>query len=201
MENKDKIILDLCGGTGAWSKPYKEAGYDVRLVTLPETDVRTYEPPENVYGILAAPPCTMFSKARSTAITPRDYKGAMETVAACLNIIWTCRTEHRIKFWALENPMGQLRQFLGKPPFSFQPWEYGDPYIKQTDLWGYFNMPKKTPVEVPGHVQEECLRGSRSGKYLPKLPDDYIPQGERSDRARRSITPEGFAKAFFRANK
>lgn len=26
MENKDKIILDLCGGTGAWSKPYKDAG-------------------------------------------------------------------------------------------------------------------------------------------------------------------------------
>ena len=28
-ENEDKIILDLCGGTGSWSKPYKEAGYDV----------------------------------------------------------------------------------------------------------------------------------------------------------------------------
>ena len=25
-KNKDKIILDLCGGTGAWSRPYKEAG-------------------------------------------------------------------------------------------------------------------------------------------------------------------------------
>ena len=49
--NSDKIILDLCGGTGAWSHPYKKAGYDVRLVTLPEFDVRTYEPPENVYGI------------------------------------------------------------------------------------------------------------------------------------------------------
>lgn len=26
MKNKDKIILDPCGGTGAWSKPYKDAG-------------------------------------------------------------------------------------------------------------------------------------------------------------------------------
>ena len=34
-----KIILDLCGGTGAWSAPYKEAGYDVRLVTLPDNTV------------------------------------------------------------------------------------------------------------------------------------------------------------------
>src|SRR5512141_57875 len=30
------IILDLCAGTGAWSDPYRLAGYDVRRVTLPE---------------------------------------------------------------------------------------------------------------------------------------------------------------------
>lgn len=35
----NKIILDLCGGTGSWSKPYKEAGYDVRVITLPEYDL------------------------------------------------------------------------------------------------------------------------------------------------------------------
>ena len=31
-----RIILDLCGGTGSWSKPYQEAGYDVRIITLPD---------------------------------------------------------------------------------------------------------------------------------------------------------------------
>ena len=45
MDNSNKIILDLCGGTGSWSKPYKEAGYDVKLITLPEYDVLTYDPP------------------------------------------------------------------------------------------------------------------------------------------------------------
>ena len=63
MQNRDKIILDLCGGTGAWSRPYKDAGYDVRLITLPDNDVLTYQPPSGVYGILAAPPCTEFSVA------------------------------------------------------------------------------------------------------------------------------------------
>ena len=58
-----KIILDLCGGTGSWSKPYKDAGYDVRVITLPD-DVRLYAPPDNVHGILAAPPCTEFSFAK-----------------------------------------------------------------------------------------------------------------------------------------
>lgn len=45
MSNGEKIILDLCGGTGAWSAPYKQAGYDVRVVTLPDHDVTTYDPP------------------------------------------------------------------------------------------------------------------------------------------------------------
>ena len=59
--NTEKIVLDLCGGTGAWSKFYEEAGYGVRNITLPDYDVRTYKPPENIYGILAAPPCTHLS--------------------------------------------------------------------------------------------------------------------------------------------
>lgn len=47
---KEKIILDLCGGTGSWSRPWQLNGYDVRIITLPEYDVRTYKPPENVWG-------------------------------------------------------------------------------------------------------------------------------------------------------
>lgn len=31
-----KIILDLCGGTGSWSRPWELNGYDVRVITLPE---------------------------------------------------------------------------------------------------------------------------------------------------------------------
>lgn len=46
MDNWNKIILDLCGGTGSWSKPYKDAGYDVKVITLPDNDVRLYAPPE-----------------------------------------------------------------------------------------------------------------------------------------------------------
>ena len=38
----ERIILDLCGGTGAWSRPYKEAGYDVRVITSPPEDVRLH---------------------------------------------------------------------------------------------------------------------------------------------------------------
>lgn len=87
MDNTDKIILDLCGGTGSWSLPYKEAGYDVRVITLPEYDVRTYQPPENVYGILAAPPCTEFSLAKNGSHRQRRFDDGLEIVEACLRII------------------------------------------------------------------------------------------------------------------
>jgi len=142
----------LCGGTGAWSRPYKEAGYDVRNITLPDYDVRIYQPPESVYGILAAPPCQMFSFARTNAKKPRDLMAGMEIVRACLNIIWqvmeikqeTKKKTLPLKFWALENPyFGFLKNFLGKPAFVFDPWEFGDGYQKRTALWGYFNEPKK----------------------------------------------------------
>lgn len=54
MDNSNKIILDLCGGTGAWSRPYKEAGYDVRLITLPEKLRRPGEYNDPVSNIIKA---------------------------------------------------------------------------------------------------------------------------------------------------
>jgi len=187
-----KIILDLCGGTGAWSRPYKEAGYDVRLITLPEYDVRTYIPPNNVYGILAAPPCTMFSIARQGIKKfPRNFAVGMVVVEACLQIIWTCRLKGKLAFWALENPTGYLRQFLGKPPFNFNPCDFGNPWTKKTDLWGWFHEPKKRPVKP----NQENFAAIQSVKLYP----EYF--GKLPREARRSITPPGFARAFFEANR
>lgn len=199
--NSNKIILDLCGGTGAWSKPYKEAGYDVRLITLPKYNVFHYIDimPENVYGILAAPTCTMFSLARTTAKTPRDFEGAMRLVDACLKIIWKARYSGSLKFWALENPVGYLRQFLGKPPLTFDPSDYGATYTKKTDLWGYYNLPKKSNRQL---TVEEIARCAINNRVLPELPPEYIlPDDFKAQQARRSMTDSNFAQAFFNANK
>jgi len=203
--NKNKIILDLCGGTGAWSRPYKEAGYDVRVITLPEYDVLTYElPKEPIYGILSAPPCTMFSIARTVAKKTRDFDEGMETVRACLNIIWEARARQKIAFWALENPLGFLRQFLGKPPFTFQPWEFGEHYSKKTDIWGYFNEPKKKYKDAKEIMTPEeislCKTNSRKLPFRPfEQWGKHLSHEKQS--ALRAITPKGFAEAFFKANK
>jgi site-specific DNA-cytosine methylase len=197
---KNKIILDLCGGTGAWSRPYKDAGYDVRVISAPVFDVRTFIPPANVYGILAAPPCTMFSMARTVAKTPRDLRGAMEVVDACLNIIWQCQYNgKRLGFWAIENPKGRLRWFLGKPALTFNPYDFGDAYRKPTDIWGNFNTDlKKTPVELDPKQKKQ---GQLNIQHLQPIPSDYVRDPNMSLRAiARSITHTGFARAFFKAN-
>ena len=209
---KDKIILDLCGGTGSWSKFYQEAGYDVRNITLPDYDVGIYKPPKDVYGILAAPPCTMFSFARTNTKMPRDLEMGFQVVKACLRIIWGCmeiqqdtaKKKLPLKFWALENPNGMLKYFLGKPAFEFNPYDFGDQYQKNTYLWGWFNEPKKNPVKLTAKQKELHKTNSQP---LPKF--DYMKSkdihpemfGKLTRQERRAITPQGFAEAFFKANK
>lgn len=179
---KSKIILDLCGGTGAWSKPYFDKGYDVRNITLPYFDVRTYESPKNVYGILAAPPCTVFASSGARWWKEKGEKAlteGMSIVDACLRIIFTTNPH----FWCLENPVGRLRRYIGEPIMYFDPCDYGDSYIKQTCLWGKFNLPKKNPVRPE-----------------KKSPIYFMPPSKERSKL-RSITPLGFARAFFEANQ
>jgi hypothetical protein len=187
-----KIILDLCGGTGSWSKPYKDAGYDVRVITLPEHDVRTYIPPENVYGVLAATPCDEFSIAKhfhGKGNYSHNFLAGLEVAAACCRIILTAKP----KFWAIENPAnGLLKKWLGEPQFTFNPWQYGDNYQKTTALWGEFNAPEPRVSHKPPGMKKFSMLLSK--EIFPEYYGVYTRQ------ERRAITPPGFAKAFFEAN-
>lgn len=198
---KRKTILDLCGGTGAWSEPYRAAGYDVWNVTLPDRDVRAFardvlkrrpSAPARVHGILAAPPCDHFSVSGAQYWPAKDRDGrtadALSIVDSCMDIIEFYEPE----FWALENPVGRLRGLrahrIGEPRLIFDPFMYGDPYTKKTLLWGRFNAPSPRPVK-PVRV---CAQGS----WIQRL-------GGKSERTKtlRSQTPPGFARAFFEANR
>ena len=188
---QDRIILDLCGGTGSWSKPYKDAGYDVRIVTLPN-DVRLYAPPENVHGILAAPPCTEFSFAKhfhGKGNYNHNFLQGLEIVSACMRIILTCKPQ----WWALENPVGYLKKWLGEPALIFDPWQYGDRYQKTTALWGEFAEPVKTVEEKPKDIIKFSMLKSKD------IHPEYYGIYNRQER--RAITPPCFAKAFYEANR
>src|SRR5690606_11678440 len=93
----------------------------------------------------------------------------------------------RPAWWALENPVGRLNKLVPAlaefGPWYFQPCDFGDPYTKKTGLWGEFsrNLPRD-PVKP------------REGSKMHRLP----PGPERA--YLRSVTPAGFARAFFEAN-
>jgi len=184
----EKIILSLCDLTGNWSQPYVDAGYDVRRIDFQTdgTDVRfLHLPQEKIHGILAAPPCTCFAVSGNRwKRSQEEMIEAISVVDACLRIILMTRPF----FWALENPVGTLHRYIGKPKMYFNPCDYGDPYTKKTGLWGVFHEPEKTPVEP--------IRVSSQGSWVQKL-------GGKSERTKnlRSATPKGFAKAFFEANQ
>lgn len=111
-------------------------------------------------------------------------------VDACIRIAWRCR--YTVKWWAVENPRGYLRRWLGEPQFTFDPWQFGDGYQKKTCLWGSFTNPTPTVAEKPA----ELLKFS-----LLKSKDIHGAEYEKFTRQeRRAITPYGFAKAFFEAN-
>ena len=180
-----RIILDLCGGTGAWSQPYRDAGYDVCLVTLPDDDVRTFNPYTvrgDVHGVLAAPPCTEFAVSGARwwkDKSPALLEEALQIVAGCMSIIKHAEP----RWWCLENPVGRLKDYIGPWKHTFNPCDYGDGFTKRTCLWGDFTMPEKQA--------HECNHPITPGWRLG-------PSPERN--RLRSITPPGFARAFFEAN-
>lgn len=216
MKNKNKIILHLCCDEDIHSdsQPYIDAGYDVRLIGK-SIGVENYNPPDNTYGIIANPPCTQFSFAKTTG-KPRDLEKGMICVKHSLRIIWQCQYKlvssyaktTTLKFWILENPNGLLKRFLGKPAHEYSPWEYGDNYKKHTHLYGWFNMPKKLYTdESQVMTKEEIALCKTNSRKLPKFDrlktKDIHPKffGKFDRRRRRSICSPAFAKAFYEANK
>lgn len=173
-------ILDLCGGTGSWSKPYRDAGYDVEIVD-PIVDGRDARLLQRYLGhfsgILAAPVCTVFSYARNRyQPTDTELLHALSLVDACHRIVMV----QQPKWWALENPRNKLRRYLGPARLEFYQWEYGDPGHKPTCIWGDFVPPPKLPK--------------------PRTKPSTWRTKQENARPEDAVTPAGFAAAFYRCN-
>jgi len=200
-----KKILHLCADTGSDSKPYKDAGYEVILVGS-DIGVENYHPPQDVYGVFANPVCTEFSTARSDG-RARDPEKGMEIVRECQRIISECNPT----FWVIENPAtGRLKDFLGKPAYSYEPWWYGSPWTKRTSLWGKFNTPERVYDKWEDVPKLEGLyqrpgRGKPSLAFMHKSHVRFIPEfadfHPESDMEFRSLCSQKFAQAFYESNR
>lgn len=182
-----KTILSLCDYSGNWPKYYRDNGYEVVQFDIKKGgNVRLVETarmfPKGVYGILAAPPCTVFAASGARWVrSDKDMEDGLAVMDACLRFVQVLKP----KFWALENPVGKMVRYLGSPKMYFNPCDYGDPYTKKTGLWGEFNEPVKTPVAPTLGSMMHTQFGGKSEKT----------------KTARSMTPMGFAKAFYEANQ
>lgn len=216
MRGERKLIYDLFGGTGAWSQFYYDNPREYEVIIV---DPRAKRSPKDLrmtiqdfrklikrgrylphgrrpYGILGAFPCKQFALSGSRWWAGKDQdqpwliQGAIDNVNCLLDCVdWLVPEE----FFCAENPVGRAPQMvprLGRWKMTFNPHEYGawfnppiDAYTKRTCLYGEFQFPIKKPVAP--------TEGSKLWKLSPGPEREFL----------RSITPKGFSKAFYEANR
>ena len=236
-DNSNKVIFSLFDRTGEWSKPWRDAGYTVIQLDLNFGNNMSVsfeqhlidialENEMEIFGVLAAPPCTTFTGSGAQWRKERFDKPDPEMVAEMwgwearewfdtpldYNVHLLASTQAFIEqaaptgFYALENPIGRINEFFAeslnqKAALIFNPWNYGQQFSKRTNLFGEFSTDLPlNPVDVPRDENGEPLKRTKGGK--PTYPS-YAHELRGTDpiqKALRSVTPEGFAYAFFMAN-
>jgi N12 class adenine-specific DNA methylase len=196
QENSTKTVLSLFDLSGQWSQPWRDAGYNVITIDIQSGhDVNDFSVEyftenwdiENVYAILAATPCTDFASSGARHFATKDADGRTE--ASKELVFQTLRTIEyfRPSIWALENPVGRIERLTGLPParMTFDPNHFGDTYTKKTMLWGKFEA--EMPLAPVDPIEGSKMHAKYGGK-------------SQATKNARSVTPEGFAYAFFMAN-
>jgi hypothetical protein len=197
------VAIFLCSRTPIMARPWADAGYRCICIDIQHSirrtrfedgieyrwgDVRTWVPPAHYAGriafLAAFPPCTHVAvsgardfRTKGTAM----LRDSLELFSACYSA--ACWSGGR---FMIENPVGKFSDHMLPPDYSFQPWEYGDLWMKKTCLWtgGGFVMPPPKYTEPPAGTKELIWKMS--------------PSDDRADK--RAETPPGFARAVFETN-
>ncbi len=179
--------LVLFTGTGSVDRALERYGFQVDNLDIDPKcnatwtcDILQWEawkelPPGRYDFIWASPPCVQYSRARTTAKTPRNLELADSIVERTLEII----KELAPKAWLVENPQTGLLKT--RKVIEGYPWrdvcycKYSDgvrwTYKKQTRLWGV--LPTFVPRPVCNKASR-CPFSSASGKH-PTCAQRYNP--------------------------
>jgi len=164
-------VLDLFCGLGGFSAAFADSGrWEVVTVDIEErfnptlcADVFDLRPSDlsawDFDAVLASPPCTEFSIAASRYEKIVDgepqTESAMDSVALVYHTFGLCRGLSP-SYWFVENPTGYLRQIIGDPEARVTYCQYGEDYMKPTDLWG---------EHPPGLTYRSCSFGDNCHEY------------------------------------
>lgn len=204
-------VISLCDYTGNMVKPWLEAGFDCVIVDIKHPAREAIKQPKgNTLHVLnnkvedlrtalnadwlancigfAFPPCTDVAVSGARHFQSKGLGAlirSLTTLESCVYLLEQC------KAWMLENPVSTFSTYWRKPDYTFSPHEYAsatenfaeEMYTKRTCLWtgGAFIMPPKRDIFVkdPHKIHYLGARGQEE----------------------RSVTPTGFARAVFEANK
>ena len=138
-------MLNLCSGTGSVSKAFVRGGWEIVDVDWDPRHTPTHcvnimsrecpYPPFFFDVIWCSPDCTQYSRARTTAKTPRDFDKADALVQRCLDLVGYLKPG----LWFLENPDSGLlktRSVMNDLPYVRLDYcMYGSLYRKRTRIW------------------------------------------------------------------
>ena len=167
-------LLELFSGTGSVGNVARELGFEVvsldrDMPAVFNVDIMDWEPeiyPRGYFDVIwASPPCTEYSRAKTTGI--RDIAGANEIVKRTLDIM----EYFEPKYWIIENPeTGLLKHqdfMVGIPFDNIDYCKYGMPYRKRATLWN--NVDNWVPKPL---CAKDCgqMIGNRHKETAQKLP-------------------------------
>lgn len=190
--NYTRTVISLFDASGVMSRPWEEAGYNVIRYDIQNgDDINDFNAEmllerhgdDNVWAVIAQPPCTDFASSGAQWWAEKDAKGLTEISNELVRQTMRTLELFHPPVWWLENPVGRMQKLNGLPDpvLSFDPWHFGDPWTKRTSYWGNFNPKLPTAMVEP-------VEGSKVHKLSS------------SAKFERSLTPEGVAYAMFMAN-
>lgn len=142
--------------------------------------------------IIAFPPCTYLTNAgakhlwKGHILNQERYQKGLDGKAFFMEFYNT-----QCERIAIENPTPSQIYELPKHSQTIQPWQFGYPFTKRTNLW-LKGLPPLTPTNIVEPERTWCPSGSYSGKHEDKHRGMFT-----TDRAKnRSKTFHGIACAM-----
>lgn len=190
-------VLDLFSGLGGWSAAFRERGHGVVTIDLDyrfnPTYCRDIMQVEDLdrFGrfdiILASPPCDTFSVASAYL----HWKGGRPATSRAVAGIALARHAFSLieraapAFYAIENPVGNMRRIFPKPAATIDQCAYGRAFKKPTDLWG----------RLPGSFAPKRCSGKECGHYVGRGGLSNVVR----DSSARALIPYGLSLAMCEA--
>ena len=172
------LLLELFSGTGSVGRVAKNFGYTVISLDLKNADIcsdilewdYTEYPTGMFQFIWASPPCTEYSRAKTTGV--RKIEEANKIVKKTIEII----NYFNPKYFVIENPQtGLLKNQDFMKDFDYKDVDYckyGFKYRKRTRLWGNVNWkPRPLCCKDCGNIVD--------GKHIETA--QRLPSGKRSE--------------------